>query len=55
MHVKVLICEAYTVEEISIFILYFFKPPIRKRISHIPGHNDDNQMSENLLIFSHPS
>jgi hypothetical protein len=32
-HVKASICEAYIVEEISIFISYYFEPHLRTRIT----------------------
>jgi len=55
-HVEALICEAYIVEEISIFISYYFKPQMRTRINHIPMHDDGGEVpsSENLSIFSNP-
>ena len=55
-HVKVLICEAYIVEEISTFISYYFKPHLRTRISRVPRHDDGGEVpsSGNLSIFSNP-
>jgi hypothetical protein len=48
------ICEAYIVEEISIFISYYFEPHLRTRINRVPRHDDGGKVpfSENLLIFS---
>ncbi|KAL9391704.1 hypothetical protein Peur_015624 [Populus x canadensis] len=53
-HVEASICEAYIVEEISIFILYYFEPHLRTRINHIPWHDDGGEVSSsgNLSIFS---
>jgi hypothetical protein len=50
------ICEAYIVEKISIFILYYFDPHLRTRINCVPKHDDYGEVlsSENLLIFYHP-
>ena len=55
-HVKALIYEAYIVEEISTFILYYFKPHLRTRINRVPRHDDGGEVpsSENLSIFSNP-
>ena len=55
-HVEASICEAYIVEEISIFISYYFEPHLRTRINCVSRHNDGNEVSssENLLIFSNP-
>jgi len=49
-----LICEAYIVEEISIFILYYFEPHLRTRINHVPRHDDGGGVPStgNLSIFS---
>ena len=56
MHVEASICEAYIVEEISIFISYYFKPHLRTRINRVPWHDDGGEVpsSENLSIFSNP-
>jgi hypothetical protein len=56
MHVKALICEAYIVKEISIFILYYFKPHLRIRINHVPRHDGGGEVpsSGNLSIFFNP-
>jgi hypothetical protein len=35
-HVKASICEAYIVEEISIFISYYFEPHLRTSINRVP-------------------
>jgi hypothetical protein len=53
-HVEASICEAYIVEEISIFISYYFESQLRIRINHIPRHDDGGEvpLSENLSIFS---
>jgi len=50
------ICEAYIVEEISTFILYYFEPHLRTRINHVPRHDDGGEVpsSGNLSIFSNP-
>jgi hypothetical protein len=55
-HVEALICEAYIVEEISIFISYYFEPHLRTRIYHVPRHDDGGEVSSNgnLSIFSNP-
>jgi hypothetical protein len=54
VYVEALICEAYIVEEISIFISYNFESHLRTRINHIPRHDDGGEVpsSENLSIFS---
>jgi hypothetical protein len=56
MYVEASICEAYIVEEISIFISYYFEPHFRTRINHVSRHDDGGEvsLSENLSIFSHP-
>ena len=48
-------CETYIVEEISIFILYYFEPYLRAQINLILGHDDDKEvlLSVDLSIFSH--
>ena len=53
-HVEASICEAYIVEEISTFILYYFEPHMRTRINRIPRHDNGGEVpsSGNLLIFS---
>jgi len=55
-YVEALICKAYIVEEISIFISYNFEPHLRMRINRIPRHDDVGEvpLSENLSIFSNP-
>jgi len=54
VHVGVLICEVYIIEEISTFISYYFKSQLRKRINRVPRHGDGGEVtsSENLSIFS---
>jgi hypothetical protein len=54
-HVKASICETYNVEEISIFISYYFEPYMRTRISRIPRYNDGGELSSsgNLSILYH--
>jgi len=44
----------YIVEEISIFILYYFESHLRTRINRVSRHDDGGKMSssENLSIFS---
>jgi hypothetical protein len=44
----------YIVEEISIFISYYFEPHLRTRINRVSRHDDGGEMpsSENLSIFS---
>jgi len=56
VHVEASICEAYIVEEISIFISYYFEPHLRTRINHVLWHDDDGEVpsSRNLSIFSNP-
>jgi hypothetical protein len=51
-----LICKAYIVEEISIFISYYFEPYLRTRINRVPRHDDGGEVpsSGNLSIFSNP-
>jgi hypothetical protein len=53
-HVEASICEAYIVEEISTFILYYFEPHLRTRINRVPRHDDSGEVpsSGNLSIFS---
>jgi hypothetical protein len=53
-YIKVSICEAYIVEEISTFISYYFEPHLRPRINRVPRHDDGGEVpsSENLSIFS---
>jgi len=55
-HVEASICEAYIVEEISTFILYYFKPHLRTRINCVPWHDDGGKVPSigNLSIFSNP-
>jgi len=55
-HVEASICEAYIVEKISTFILYYFEPHLRKRINHVPRHDGSGEVpsSGNLSIFSNP-
>jgi hypothetical protein len=55
-HIEVLICEAYIVEEISIFISYYFEPHLRTRINCVPRYDNGSEVSssENLSIFSNP-
>ncbi|KAL0373579.1 UNVERIFIED_CONTAM: hypothetical protein Sradi_3273600 [Sesamum radiatum] len=54
--VEASICEAYIVEEISIFTTHYFEPDVicKKRR---PGRNDDglnNENIEHMSIFNHP-
>jgi hypothetical protein len=53
-HVEASIYEAYIIEEISIFILYYFEPHLRTRINCVPRHDDGGEVpsSGNLSIFS---
>lgn len=52
MHVEVLICEAYIVENVLIFTLYYFEPHLRTMINYIPIHDDGElSLSENLSVF----
>jgi hypothetical protein len=55
-HVEASICEAYIVEEISIFISYYFEPHLRSRINRVPRHDDSGELpsSGNLSIFYNP-
>jgi hypothetical protein len=55
-HIEASICEAYIVEEISTFILYYFKPHLRTRINRVPRHDDGGEVpsSGNMSIFSNP-
>ena len=39
-YVKDLICKAYIDEEISLFILYYFKPYFKTKINCIPKYDD---------------
>jgi hypothetical protein len=52
-HVEASICVAYIVEEISIFISYYFEPHLRTRIKRVPRHDDGGELSSsgNLSIF----
>jgi len=54
MHVEASICEAYIVEEISTFILYYFKPHLRTRINRVQRHDNGGEVpsSGNLSMFS---
>jgi hypothetical protein len=56
VHVEASICEAYIIEEISTFILYYFEPHLKTRINHVPWHDDGGKVpsSGNLSIFSNP-
>jgi hypothetical protein len=55
MHVEASICEAYIIEEISTYILYYSKSHLRTRINRIPRYDIDGEMSssENLSIYFH--
>jgi len=55
-HVEASICEAYIVEEISIFIMYYFKPQLRTRINCVSKNDDDGEvpLCGNLSILYHP-
>jgi hypothetical protein len=54
VYIEASICDAYIVEEISIFISYYFEPHLRTRINRIPRHDGGGEVpsSENLSIFS---
>jgi len=54
-HVEALICEIYIIEDILIFILYYFKPHLKIKINRVPKHDDSGEvhLSENLSIFFH--
>jgi hypothetical protein len=56
VYIKASICETYIVKEISIFILYYFKPHLRTRINRVPRHDDGGKVPSrgNLSIFSNP-
>ena len=56
VYIKASICETYIIEEISIFILYYFKPHLRTRINRVPRHDDGGKVPSrgNLSIFSNP-
>jgi hypothetical protein len=56
VHVEASTCEAYIIEEISTFILYYFEPQFRARINNVPRHDNGGKVSlcKNLSIFSHP-
>jgi len=55
-HVETSTCEAYIVEEISIFISYYFEPHLRTKINRVPQHDNGGEVpsSGNLSIFSNP-
>jgi hypothetical protein len=55
-HVEASIFEAYIVEEISIFISYYFKPHLKMRINRVSRHDDGGEMSSsgNVSVFSNP-
>ena len=55
MHVETSINKTYIVEEILIFILYYFEPFLRTRINRVQRHDDVREVpsSRNLSIFSH--
>jgi len=50
------ICDAYIVEKISTFILYYSESQLRTKINCVPGHDNGGELpsSGNLSIFSHP-
>jgi hypothetical protein len=54
-HIEVLIYETYIIEEILIFISYYFEPYLRIKINRVPKHNDSREMlsSGDLSIFFH--
>jgi len=43
VHINVLICNTYIIEEISIFISYYFEPHLKTRIICIPKHDDGGE------------
>jgi hypothetical protein len=43
-HVEALIYEAYIVDEISIFISYYFEPQLRTRINCVLRHDDGGEV-----------
>ena len=45
--VEALIYKTYNVEEISTFILYYFKPHLRTRINYVPRHDEDREVPSN--------
>jgi len=55
-HIEASIYEAYIVEEISIFISYYFEPHLRMRINRVPQHDNCGEVpsSGNLSIFFNP-
>jgi hypothetical protein len=55
-HIEASICESYIVEEISIFISYYFEPHLRTRINRVPRYDDGGEVpsSGNLSIVSNP-
>jgi fumarate reductase subunit C len=55
VHVEASIYEAYIIEEISIFISYYFELHLRTRIKCVSRHDNSGEMSSsvNLSIFSH--
>jgi len=55
-HVEASICKAYILEDISIFISYYFELHLRTRINRVPRHDSGGKVpsSENLSIFSNP-
>ena len=54
VHIEASICEAYIVEEISTFILYYSEPHLRTRINRVPRNDDGGEVpsSGNWSIFS---
>jgi len=57
VYIEASICETYIVGEISIFILYYFKPQLRTIINCVPRHDDGGGevlQSGNLSIFFNP-
>jgi len=54
VYVEASIYEAYIVEEISIFISYYFEPHLKTRINRVPRHDDGGEVPSNgnLSIFS---
>jgi hypothetical protein len=56
VYIEASICQAYIIEEILIFILYYFEPHLRTRINRGPWHDDGGEVPSigNLLIFFDP-
>jgi len=54
--VEASICNVYIVEEILIFISYYFELQFRKKINCVSRYDDGGEvpLCGNLLVFSHP-